>query len=805
MANRVKILFLAFFSMACLSFKPGDPIEKLLKQLAKLTANYPQEKIHLHTDKPYYAIGEDVWFKAYVVTAEKNGPSSVSKVLYVDLIDDQNIIKKKLTLPIENGLAKGNISLLDTLASGNYRLRSYTNYMRNFADDFFFEKKIKVGNIIDTAQQQEKNPKQKISLKFFPEGGELIAGIRSKVGVKALVNNGAGINLSGYIINRNNDKVAEFSTVHAGMGVFALTPLKAERYRAIITLADGKNMAFDLPNIQESGYNLAVSQNAEKINLKIAASGDLIAQGKQIIIIGQTNGVIYATLTGKIDEHAMKASLPKSDFPTGIAQFTLFTAEYKPIAERLAFINNSDSLKISILPKHQESATKKKSSYGIAVTDANSNPIDGNFSVSVTNADQVQINEDDETSIFSSLLLSSDLKGFIEQPNYYFNLANTNREEYLDHLMLTQGWRRFVWQDVIEEKEPNITYRPEQSLEISGNITSLYNKALPNAKVKLFSITPGLNLNLDTISDAKGNFMFDRLDLPDSASFLIQSKMGKNNKYIRIRLQDRPFAKEEAFSGSAINMAPYLQGTKAMYEELDKYHMLSKGIMLKPVVIKGKTPLKIIKPVPNSQNASGIADYVVTKKTLDKEISMMSAFFKIPGLYTKNGKIYRFGRGSITSRKPMLLIVDGLYIDQDDDPTFLNSIRPQDLEGIEVLLRNYNLVTYGSEGVAGVIYITSKTGAIRGEAATNIAKVTNAGFTPIREFYAPDYDDPKTDQQMRDLRSTVYWNPNINTSVYGKADLSYFNTSLPGKYRIVIEGMDSYGLMGRKVYTYTVN
>jgi outer membrane cobalamin receptor len=153
----------------------------------------------------------------------------------------------------------------------------------------------------------------------------------------------------------------------------------------------------------------------------------------------------------------------------------------------------------------------------------------------------------------------------------------------------------------------------------------------------------------------------------------------------------------------------------------------------------------------------------------------------------------------------MLMIVDGVYINQDDQPDYISSIMPDDIAGIEVLSSNYNTSVYGSEGYWGVVFITTKNG--RGGSnppSSNTISVRNRGFSKIKEFYAPNYDDPKTNTQMQDLRSTIYWNNNINTNENGKASFSFFNAGTPGNYKVIVEGMDTFGNIGRKVYTYEV-
>ncbi|TCC93400.1 TonB-dependent receptor [Pedobacter frigiditerrae] len=808
MKTKFNLIVLSLLTIIIFGFKIDDtPLEKLLKQLAKITATYPQEKIHLHFDKPYYVIGEDIWFKAYVVTAEKNEPSLLSKVLYVDLINNKNQILKKSTISMDKGFGYGNFSLLDSLGSGTYKVRAYTNYMRNYDDQFFFEKFVTIGNILDPIiANKTKEKKVDLDLQFFPEGGNLIKGIRSKIGVKAVTSDGLGANLSGYIINRNKEKVAEFKTVHAGMGIFALTPQASEKYTAIVTLADGTSKLFDLPSVMETGYALAVNAISDNINIRISSTADLV-DSKDVYVVAQANGVIYASFTSKVDKPSLSASIPKKNFPTGMVHITLFNSISKPVAERLIFVNHNDELRIEI--KNTENAIiKKKSTINMVATDISGNPVDGSFSVAVTDVSKVAINEDEEKTILSNLLLTSDLKGFIEMPNYYFNTANADRESHLDNLLLTQGWRRFLWQDLINEKDTEITFRPEQSLEIAGKVSSLGNKPMPNAKITMFSKTKGYPLLLDTVSDANGNFVFDMLDIPDSAAFILQAKQGKDNKNINLKVNPYPVINNNKYTGNAIDISTYVEDTKTMFNELNKFNLLDKGILLNTVNIVGIRALKPLINIPNSANASGAADRVVKSDQLAYETNILTAFSKIGGVLVKNGMIYRASNRTISltqSAQPMLIILDGVYVKQAEQPGFISSMNPLDIEGIEVLTSNYNTSVYGEDGYWGIVYITTKNGSTGvNPPSTNTTSVRNRGFTIKKEFYSPNYDDPKINQQMLDLRSTIYWDPNVNTDAKGIANFSYFSASSPTTYRIIIEGMDAFGNIGRKIFTYKV-
>ncbi|RYG16199.1 MAG: hypothetical protein EOO07_13775, partial [Chitinophagaceae bacterium] len=494
----LKIILLGLIAGLCLGFKSEEtPLEKLLRQLAKITAGYPKEKVHLHLDKPYYALGEDIWLKAYVVTAEKNEPSPLSAVLYVELVDQQNEIKKKEKLEIVNGTANGHVNLVDSLKSGSYRIRAYTNYMRNFGDSFFFQKIITIGNVAEKqVVSKTKEEKFNLDVQFFPEGGNMLVGVRNKIGVKAVVNDGLGANLSGHILNSSKEKVAIFSTEHAGMGAFALTPLKNEKYTAVVIMPNGQEKSFRFPQSTESGFTIALNKSDENLNVRVLATPDKIG-AKNMFVIAQTNGIPCASFTIPTIQQANSVTIPLKELPTGIIHFTLFNPESIALAQRLAFINHNDQLKMELSQK-SPAVTKQNMELSLAVSDLNENAVDGTFSVAVTDMAQVPTDEDEEITILSNLLLSSDLKGYIEKPNYYFHGINEGKEKQLDHLLLTQGWRRFVWEEIRSEKIINLDYRIEKTIEVSGKIANEFGKPKADARISLFAITKGKILKLDT-------------------------------------------------------------------------------------------------------------------------------------------------------------------------------------------------------------------------------------------------------------------------------------------------------------------
>ncbi|RZK55381.1 MAG: hypothetical protein EOO91_14235, partial [Pedobacter sp.] len=619
MKKRILICFLCALSLMSFSafIADEDPLTTLLKKLEEFTKKFPQEKIHLHLDKPYFIAGEDIWLKGYLVTAERNEPSDLSKILYIDLISPDNKVAKKITLAVDSGRTFGQLTIPDSLASGNYRLRAYTNYMRNFGEDFFFERFIAIGNLGDVDKPKStQNIKKTIALQFFPEGGNMVYGLRGKVGIKATDENGLGINATGYVIDDTKEKVAIFSTEFAGMGTFALNPVKGRTYQAVIEKPDGSLGIYKLPKILDNGYSLSINNlsKVDTILIKVATTSELV-KGQKLSLVAQCNGTVFFTSIVNVDNQIFTASIPKATFPTGIIQFTLFT-EQTPIAERIIFINHKDQLKINFAVKKSK-VIDNQTTFDISTTDYNNNPIDGNFSIAITDLNKTPFNEDDETTIISNLLLSSNLKGFVEQPNYYFNNPNQDKERQLDNLLLTQGWRRFLWKDIIDGNDFPPKYASEKSLNIAGLVTDNYNKPLANAKVTLVSITNGFDMVLDTTTNNAGKFVFDRLDVPDTVSFILQAKSKNNDKNVKVIIDQDVQVTAKDFIGNSINMDTYINYFKQRYKESP--NLKPNGILLKQVNIVKNRELKPITNVLHSKNRNGSVDYVVSKDRIEHE------------------------------------------------------------------------------------------------------------------------------------------------------------------------------------------
>lgn len=894
-------LFVTLSSAISFAFiREEDPLKAFLANLERYTSSYTPEKVHIHTDKPYYSIGDTIWFKSYVVNAKNNKLSALSKILYVELINENDSIKKTLRLPLSAGLSWGDFTLSDSLSEGNYRLRAYTNWMRNFDEAYFFDKTIKIGNSFSSQvvsnvnytysktgvkehvdanvrytnlegvplKNKEVNYDIKLDhrnilkgsgrtdslgnitikftnaqpfilksgkintylkiderttvkkafpvkatsndtdVQFFPESGALVTNIRTRVAFKAVGADGLGASVAGYIVDSDGNKITKFSSEYAGMGRFVFTPLEGQRYTAVLSFEDGSEKRVDLPAAKQSGHIVSVKdQGDDKIMVKILSSGITDPADKELTLIGQSNGTVHYVSRNKPDNQVLASSLPKKRFPEGIIQFTLFNSSFQPLAERLFFIRHKSSLNMLVSTEKQAYSTREKVRIAFNAVDSAGKGAQGAFSVAVTDETRIPFNDVNESTIQSNLLLTSELKGYIETPNYYFVDLSPEKNRQLDNLMLTQGWRKFDWQSVSSGNFPGLVFAPERSISISGTVLNPNGSPTVGGKVTLLT-SAGTGLVLETLTDALGKFVFDSLKFNDSTSFIVQARNPKGKKNVDILIDMIPpqvVTKNLNAADVDVNvnqsLLSYISTRSKQFDEMRQHGFFRRSILLAEVKISEARPKA---KHSSNLNGAGNADAILTSKDLENCQNLSFCLQgRVAGLVVQNGIAFltRSMYSSFSGLVPMQLIVDGSYV----DPSFLSVIDPNDVETIEVLKGVSHTAIYGIYGGGGVLIVTTKRGernisAIR--FAQGIASFTPLGYYTSRKFYSPKYGVSTT--SLPDWRTTIFWAPNVLTNTAGKASVEFFTADKPGTYKAVIEGLDLNGSVARQVYRFSV-
>lgn len=884
-------------------------VDNVVSQLAAWEETNRPERIHLHTDKPYYVAGDTLWFKVYTVIGADHALSGWSGAVYVDLISETDSLIAALKLPLIAGLAKGSLDLPTQLKAGNYRLRAYTQWMRNMSDVYFFDRIVPIGTVAtqpisaavnyrydaekkevaacirytdslgrpqagkpvrytvrsSTEQVRVGNEKTDddgtvclrfgarpaydsvtmyltttltdgkskqvhrfpvksaftdIDMQFFPEGGMQVAGLRSRVAFKAIGPDGLGVDVQGDVLDRDGTVVGTFESAHAGMGVFSMVPEAGQSYTARVRLADGSQQEFPIAEAAPSGYVLSayVQPELREVLVRMQATEDRYGP---VTVMLHRQGQVYYANDADISSPLTVLRLPVGQIPSGIAQLTLFDGTGKPANERVVFIENADTLQFSGTDWPKEVDGRAPVTLDWTSTDSVGNPEAASFSVSVYNEDQVPVHANEEHTIFSELLLRSELRGYVEQPNYYFSDITDEKRDHLDILMLTQGFRRFRWDDLVPANGVNEPVFPVEKItnSIRGKLRFLRNnRPVANGKVTLFSIQA--NVTLDTVTNSEGEFSFDNLMLADSIKFTVQGRTEKGSDKVEVLLDAVPVAPVSASKNRADvrldvprDLTVYTSQVRASDSLLQTLGLGSRIIHLEEVTVTAHA--RSGTGVSSNLNGAGNADQVISGNELSGCATLRSCLEgRLAGVRFVNEQtaIGPVGLPHSTRGGTMLVVVDGWILNPSNESDLWDiagvfeqgMLDATQIVSIEVLRTPSLTTVYGQDGQNGVIIITTR-GWQRGQTPNFSAKLyTPKGFSQVREFYVPKYGVSALTDIQADQRTTVYWNPDVRTDEAGKAGIRFPSTARPGTYRIVIEGISANGRFGRSVHRYIV-
>ncbi|KPL13082.1 MAG: hypothetical protein AMS26_15600 [Bacteroides sp. SM23_62] len=760
-----------------LVYQPKIPFPNLDEKLENYYQRYPQQKAYLHLDNVAYHAGEKIWYKAYLVDARTHKADTISKNLIVELVNSFGVSTMIQLLKLDHGFAHGDFTIPDTIPEGLYQIRAYTNWMRNFGQEYFFQRDINMWNpehslnlYRDDKLANKRHKKQsmrkskKIDIQFFPEGGYLVEGLESRVGFKAVNELGLGIDIKGSILDNRKKTISPLNSEHLGMGTFIFVPEAGKKYHAEVVTANGKKYRFDLPEALGSGYVLRVLENRDK-NLRLNITSTL--SDPMVMVACHIRGKVIHMGQARLANGAKTLDIPLNNVPSGILHITLFDDQREPRCERLVFIRSEDLLRIAVLKQKSEFKTREKVDITLMVMDQHDKPVAGSFSLAVSDRDLVNNAADFQSGIITDLLLSSDLAGRIEKPEYYFDENNQDADKALDNLLLTQGWRRFVWNDVMNENNLEINYPIQKGLSVHGRITKeLFDRPLKDLPVTL-NVLSEFNDIFVTRTNNRGRYSFDLPDYEDTIQVEITArrKNGKKNLVIYIDDNDLPET-EQIFSSYSRDMI--VRGTNRFKpvpeEEIDTMQVVTKGIY---------------------HTADYVLEVTDEMRTYSTVLDMIQG--RIPGVMVSGNSVLIRGPSSLLGSNEPLYLIDNIPV----DVSAVQSMNPMDVERIEVL-KGPSAAIYGVRGANGVIAIFT----IRGRfMIKGILKFDMLGYHRPREFYSPKYGT-QFDDLVEDYRSTLYWDPNIRTDSTGLAQISFYCSDISSTFHIVVEGISTEGKIG---------
>ncbi|WP_375433896.1 TonB-dependent receptor plug domain-containing protein [uncultured Hymenobacter sp.] len=802
----VLILVLVGTCLLSLAFQgpPDAFIALIIKQLTRFYASTYPEKSYLQFDKDTYAAGETVWFKAYAVEGSTHLPDTLSRILYVDLLAPNQKVVQQRVLSLKGGTSPGDFQLADSLRQGTYTVRAYTSWMRNAGAEYFFTRPLTVwSSAAATASRPGRRaatttpPASKVpEVQFFPEGGQFVAGLASTTGFKATDSYGMGVDIQGVIQDETSQPVVEFRSEHLGMGRFQFKPEAGKRYVAVVQQPNGQRVRHELPVAQPMGFTMRVLQLTSSYQVAIQCKLPPNIPAERITVVGHVRGQVVYAGQGEISEgNTFSTSIPKDRFPSGVVHFTLFDSKQVARCERLTFTNANPGLRISLQPDKPSYGPREKVTVSVTVTDEAGHPAPGQFSMAVNNTALVPA-DSNATNIRTHLLLTSDLHGTVEQPGYYFRNQKPDTRQALDNLLLTQGWRRFVWKPLLANKLGAFPYPLEQMLSLSGQVFG--NKQVPAAgiKVSLFRFGAAQDITQAT-TDSAGRFLFMGFSGRDTARLLVQvpSQKGLRNPNVKLdrRVVETSKTPTRPLPDAAPAREPYLVGSKRQQVVERQYSPNAKTILLGNVTVKGRKPVQ-----PDSRRIYGQADVVVKTKDIPAASSYTNVLQLLQGRVAGvavTGNPFNMNV-QIRGQGTPLFLIDGIPV----DATALNSIPVTDVESVEVL-KGPSAAIYGSRGGGGVIAIFTKRGNpdydfSNDSPSPGIQPYTMPQYYQAREFYAPVYANSKN-ASVPDFRSaTLYWAPTVRTDANGQATLSFYTSEEAGPFRLTLEGISNTGTPG---------
>lgn len=754
-----------------------------------------QEKLYLHLDRSFYVVGETIWFKAYDVNGSSNQFMDLSKIAYMEVMDkEQNaVIQTKFSLL--GGKGNGSLIIPSSVASGNYKVRCYTNWMKNFGSEYFFETTI---SVVNPFVKFDPNPDEKQELaydiQFFPEGGQLVKNVESKIGFRAVASDGKGINFNGVLVDQNNDTLIKFSPRKFGIGNFIFKPVAGNDYRILIKDSKGKTSAYKLPEVQKQGYVMQVKDSTASL-VKVVVTSQTERPENDISLFIHTRQTNSYSETKPLTAGKAVFVFEKNKLGDGISQITVFNTLGKPVSERLYFKRPAKDFVIDGKVSKQEYNTRDK-----VIIDLSSSSDAGiaemsNLSVSVFLADSIQ--SDDQESISSYLYLSSDLKGNIESPEYYSRHNSKETDADLDNLMITQGWRRFKWEDVFSETPAAYTNLPEfDGHFIYGKVFNTISNE-PAKGISSYLAAPDFPARLYYAqSDAFGTIRFEVKEFFGPKEITVQTNLSLDSTY-RFEMAN-PFSKQPL----KVGMKSFFFDKKLEDQLLTRTVNMQTGNSFLPKIYK--------------ENKYVFADSIAFFGIPDEKY-FLDDFTRFP---TMEEVMREYVRGVMVRRRQKefhfrmvdklfpqnifstdpLILLDGIPVFNTDK---IMAFDPLKVKKIELMDAHYYL---GWGDFTGIVSLSTYRGDLAGfEMDPRVLVLPYEGVQVQKEFYAPKYDSQvKLQSRVPDFRNLLHWAPDIDTDAQGKAQLNFYTSDQPGHYRVIVQGITKNGLAGSKTFSFEV-
>jgi hypothetical protein len=881
--------FLVFLFCSLPLYGSGDSLVRVVvDRFSRLNESYRQEKLYIHTDKSHYLPGETVWFSLYLTDATSHEASPHSRIVYVELADTAGVVAEKRYIGVTGGRGSGDFLLGVDFEPGLWILRGYTNYMLNFGNSPLFSMEMKVldpyegvisryeGNALqplsrgpspessaspgarrgrgqvgnDSRSEADRISGSRaggnvsgsgailkgmspvggnagdLSVRFFPEGGDIVGGLMSVVAVQSVGPDGRGIEVHGQVFDDLGNPAGRFATGRFGHGRFMLTPDPGRHYHAVVE-TEGDRLKFELPAMKARGHTLQVNNNMpDMLLVKVETNTDGGLEGA--LLAGHIRGHLFCLeeLTG--GDQAL-IHIDKLGLPPGIVHFTLISADGLPVAERLVFTGSEEAnAQLSVSAVRETYASRERVELELELTDGFDYPLAGNLSLSVTDR-YVVPSHHDHHNIVSHLFLSSDLPGYIENPGYFLDPANADRHMLLDLLMMTHGWRRFKWEDLLAGKFPEILYPPGMGHVIMGQVTCSSRHIPLRSNVTLMALGKGFSA-ASLITGEDGHFLFNEIEFYDTTYLVLQGNVYRERREQRRarRNPDENFiagidnsihfniSETDIFQGRVdVPAATVAEEVLAAYFiESMKDPLLSHlediwRLEIEEVEIRRRRPAERTFDRRAFERTGYGTPHGLRARIIPEEDNSFLHNNPWDIINEYHPSIVPYGNAArvIRNLSPWEQNMDmGCFINGIKTECFwIKNLRLEDISFIDVL-RYPQTYLYGGQfggatpGASGafhtVIAVFEKTPEdyrLSDAPLTGIIRLEFPGYYNAREFYSPVYDHLQHDSRQ-DYRTTLFWDPEISIGPDGRANVSFFTSDKSSAFRVIVEGMTETGI-----------
>ena len=813
-----------------------------MNQAQTFANNYPREKAYLHFDNTSYYVGDTIWFKAYVTLAEKQTFSPISRPLYVELVDQTGHIADKQIIKLTQGEGNGQFILPRSMLSGYYEVRAYTRWMLAFNEPQYFsrtfpiyqlansdklERSITTYELSSSMENRPSETKEKLSVRFFPEGGQLVEGVTSQVAFKAESKNEGNIELSGTLYTKEGAEITSFETLHDGMGHFKYTP-SAQPAVAKVDF-QGKKYELTLPQALPNGYVLSTVNNAGALLVKVSCNTATPQDTLAVFISYQGRPYVHQLISCRADA-PQEFILPTRKLPAGVLQVSLINRAGNTLCERFVFSNPRAPLQLSAEGLKEVYTPYAPIRCELQVKNAKGEPISGDVSVSIRDAVRSDYLEYDN-NIFTDLLLTSDLKGYIHQPGYYFVSPSPRKQTELDILLMVHGWRKYDMSQAISTAPFTPLQLPEAQLVLNGQVKStiLKNK-LKDIALSVIVKKDDQFITGGTVTDENGRFTIPVEDFEGTTEAVIQTrKVGKERNKDASILIDRNFSP-----------APRAYGYKELHpewkdlthwqqkaENFDSLYMDSirkvEGLyVLDEVEIKSKR--RQGSNMATKINEKSIDAYYDVRRSVDLLRDNGKIVTTIPELMEKLSPQFDWDRSNdkLTYRqKPICYIMDNHILSETETQMMLTEV-----DGLASII-----ISKGTGGIDDDIIQNTKMSEVTDSTGVDISKLDKysvfyliplprrdvlnksqtavlgtrqtviQGYTHALEYYSPAYPTKELYMDKVDKRRTLYWNPSVRTDENGKAVIECYNNQYSTPVIIQAETMSKDGQIGSMKYS----